>query len=218
MSGADRGEEIVSVVVVDDHYLLRDGVGTALASFDDIRVIGGASSGEKAIALVNDLRPTVVLIDLVMPGMGGVEAIRRLRTDWPELGIVALTSYTDGHRVRSAIEAGANGYLTKSVDAASLARAVRSAAAGHGAFSPEVTAALTARTDRSTEATRTLTRRESEIAALVADGRTNAEIARALGLSLYTVKNHVSHILAKLGVQTRTEAAAAIFRTRDPAE
>ena len=203
----------ISVIVVDDHDLLREGVSSALASFDDIMVVGGGPSGEDALRLVDELHPDVILIDLVMPGIGGLEAIRTLRGTHTALGIIALSSYSEGHRVRAAIEAGANGYLTKSVDAASLARAVRSAAVGQGAFSAEVTAALTA-PPRPDPASWFLTRREVEVAELVADGRTNAEIARDLGLSLYTVKNHVSHILAKLGAQSRTEAAAALFRSR----
>lgn len=214
MTAAAANASTISVVIVDDHDLLREGVASALSSFDDISVIGGAASGERANDVVAQLRPDVVLIDLVMPGMGGVEAIRVLRSRWPDMGIVALSSFSEGHRVRDAIDAGANGYLTKSVDAASLARAVRSAAVGQGAFSPEVTAALTKRPDRVRSATALLTQREVEIADLVSDGRTNAEIAHQLELSLFTVKNHVSHILAKLGVQSRTEAAAVIFRRR----
>jgi NarL family two-component system response regulator LiaR len=205
---------IVSVVVVDDHDLLREGVVSALASYDDLRVVGEAPSGELAIQVVSDLDPDVVIIDLVMPGMGGVEAVRQLRAGHPELGIVALSSFSESSRVHAAIEAGATSYLVKSIDADSLARAVRGAAAGHGTFSPE---AMRAMTDRPADG-RTLgqlTIREREIADLVAEGRSNADIAAALSLSVYTVKNHVSNILMKLAVQSRTEAAAVIHRASE---
>lgn len=204
----------IRVLVVDDHDLLREGVSSSLSAFDDINVVADAASGELAITCVADEEPDVVVMDLVMPGMGGVEAIRRLRAADAELGIVALSSFSEGDRVREVLEAGANGYLVKSVDAASLARAVRSAAAGQGAFSPEVTAALTKRPTAGDEALRRLTTREGEIADLLAEGRTNAEIARAANLSIFTVKNHVSSILMKLHVQTRTEAAAFILTSR----
>jgi NarL family two-component system response regulator LiaR len=206
--------EPISVVVVDDHDLLREGVGAILAGFDDIDVVGEASSGEGALELVGSLSPDVVVIDVVMPGMGGIEAIRRLRQANSTLGIVALSSFSDGDRVREAVEAGANGYMVKSVDADSLARAVRSARAGQGAFSPEVTEALTARPTPSAEALASLTVRETEVAELVSEGKTNAEIANMLDLSIFTVKNHVSNVLMKLHVQSRTEAAAFILTAR----
>ena len=202
----------IRVLVVDDHDLLREGVSSSLSAFADIDVVADAASGESALTSVDESRPDVVVIDLVMPGMGGVEAIRRLRAGDADLGIVALSSFSEGDRVREVLDAGANGYLVKSVDAASLARAVRSAAAGQSSFSPEVTMALTEtpQVDRVSA----LTSREQEIAALIAEGRTNAEIADRLVLSSFTVKNHGSSILMKLHVQTRTEAAAVIFRSQ----
>lgn len=206
--------DVISVLVVDDHDLLREGVSGILSGFDDIDVIGEAANGEQALEMVETLRPNVVVIDLVMPGIGGVESIRRLRTAHETLGIVALSSFSEGDRVRAAVEAGANGYMVKSVDAASLARAVRSAVAGQGAFSPEVTEALTARPTPSAEVLDSLTAREAEIADLVSEGKTNAEIAHSLELSIFTVKNHVSNVLMKLNVQSRTEAAAFILTAR----
>lgn len=203
----------ISVLVVDDHDLLREGVSACLAGFEDLDVVGEAPNGESAIVAVEELAPDVVVIDLVMPGLGGAETIRQLRTGHPDLGIVALSSYSEGDRIREAVEAGANGYLVKSVDADSLARAVRSAAAGQSAFSPEATQALTARATSQT--LESLTSRETEIAELVAEGRTNAEIAQQCELSIFTVKNHVSSILMKLHVQSRTEAASVILRSRN---
>ena len=202
----------ITVLVVDDHDLLREGVSSCLAGFDDIDVVGEAGNGAAAIEAVATLTPDVVVIDLVMPVMDGTSAIRVLRSMHEDLGIVALSSFSEGHRVREAIDAGANGYMVKSVDADSLARAVRSAAAGQSTFSPEATQALTE--SAAISRTGSLTAREMDIADLVAEGRTNAEIANHLDLSVFTVKNHVSSILMKLGVQTRTEAASVILRTR----
>ena len=197
------------VLVVDDHDLLREGVAAVLASFADLDLVGEAHSGEAAIDAVDRLDPHVVVMDLVMPGIGGVEAIRRLRARHPTLGILALSSYSDGPRVREAIEAGATGYLIKSVDAESLAHAVRNAADGTSTFSPEVTLALVGGLPATSLST--LTSRELEIAELLASGMTNAQIADTLFLSVFTVKNHVSSILMKLGVRTRTEAAAKLL-------
>ncbi len=197
------------VLVVDDHDLLREGVAAVLASFADLDLVGEAPSGEAAVAAVDRLDPHVVVMDLVMPGIGGIEAIRRLRKAHPTLGILALSSFSDGARVREAIEAGATGYLIKSVDADSLAQAVRNAADGTATFSPEVTLALVG--GLPTTSLSSLTSRELEIAELLASGMTNAHIAETLFLSVFTVKNHVSSILMKLGVRTRTEAAAMLL-------
>ncbi|MAT04561.1 MAG: DNA-binding response regulator [Acidimicrobiaceae bacterium] len=206
---------MIRVVIADDHDLLREGVSACLSAADQITVVGEASSGEGAIDLVAEHDPDVAVIDMVMPGMGGLEAIRQLRTRHPELGIVALTSFSERARIQDALDAGANGYLVKSVDTESLAHAVRSVAIGQDSFSPEVTRALAATPAASTGALEVLTDRETEIADLVASGRTNAEIAHALSLSIYTVKNHVSNILSKLHAQTRTEAAALILTARN---
>lgn len=197
------------MLVVDDHDLLREGVGAVLASFSDLDVVGEAGSGEAAIEAVEEVHPDVVVMDLVMPGIGGIESIRRIRATHPDLGIVALSSFADGIQVRAAIDAGATGYLVKSVEADALATAVRAAARGTATFSPEVTMALV---DAPTpKPLSVLTAREDDIAALLASGRTNAEIADALVLSVFTVKNHVSSILMKLDVRTRTEAAAVLL-------
>ena len=199
----------VTVLVVDDHDLLREGVSACLMAFDDLDVVGEARNGETAIEEVDRLMPDTVVMDLVMPGIGGLEAIRRLRAGHPNLGIVALSSYSDSARVRETIDAGANGYLIKSVDVATLAQAVRNAARGLSTFSPEVTLALV--TASRTVEVSPLTPREEEIATLLASGQTNAEMADTLSLSVFTVKNHVSSILMKLNARTRTEAAAVIL-------
>jgi NarL family two-component system response regulator LiaR len=203
----------ITVLVVDDHDLLREGVSACLASFDDLEVVGEAPTGEAAIVATAELDPDVIVIDLVMPGIGGTEAIRQIRADRPDVGIVALSSFSEGERVREAVDAGANSYLVKSVEAASLAQAVRSAAAGQSTFSPSATRALIRRPD--TSGVSLLTAREAEIADLLAEGRSNARIAEQLDLSIFTVKNHVSSILMKLHVQSRTEAVSVILRARD---
>lgn len=203
----------ITVLVVDDHDLLREGVSACLASFDDLEVVGEAPTGEAAIVATAELDPDVIVIDLVMPGIGGTEAIRLIRADRPDVGIVALSSFSEGERVREAVDAGANSYLVKSVEAASLAQAVRGAAAGQSTFSPIATRALIRRPD--TSGVSLLTAREAEIADLLAEGRTNARIAEQLDLSIFTVKNHVSSILMKLHVQSRTEAVSVILRARD---
>ncbi len=201
----------IRVVVVDDHDLLREGVTACLSGFEDLEVVGEAASGDAAVVEVRNLVPDVVVVDLVMPGMGGVEVIQRLRAEHPTIGLLALSSFTERDRIREVIQAGANGYLVKSVDAESLADAVRSAATGRGAFSAEVTQILALGADRPTSALETLTPREAGIAELLAKGRSNAEIAKALDLSLFTVKNHASNILMKLHVRSRTEATAFIL-------
>lgn len=209
MSSAAGADETIRIVVVDDHDLLREGVSSVLGSFPDIDVVGEARNGETALDTVAEVDPDVVVMDLVMPGMGGVEAIRQLREAHPELGILALSSFSDGTRVREVIDAGSTGYLIKSVDGGSLGQAVRNASKGIATFSPEVTLALIGNDTESQVSS--LTAREAEIADLLALGKTNAEIADDLVLSVFTVKNHVSSILMKLQVRTRTEAAAALL-------
>lgn len=206
-------QTVLSVVVVDDHDLLREGVAASLAAYADIAVVGEASSGEAALRVVSETEPDVVIMDLVMPGLSGVDAVRRLRERDEQIGIIALSSFAEASRVREVLEAGANGYLVKSVDADSLARAIRSAAAGQGAFSPEVTRALTSPQPAGTKALQSLTAREAEAARLMTEGRTNAEIAREMVVSVNTVKSHVSNVLFKLNVQSRTEATALILRS-----
>jgi len=159
---ADRS---LNVLVVDDHDLLREGVSGCLSAFDDLDVVGEARSGEAALDAAHELDLDVVVIDLVMPGIGGLEAIRRLRAAHSDLGIVALSSFSSAARVRETVDAGANGYLIKSVDVESLARAVRNAAEGVSTFSPEATLALV-EPSKPVDPGSSLTPREAEIARL----------------------------------------------------
>ena len=206
----------ITVLVIDDHDLLREGVSSCLSSFDDLEVIGEAASGEDGLEAASRLRPDVVVIDLIMPGMGGVEAIRQLRAANESIGLLALSTFAHGDLIREAIDAGASGYLVKSVGTDGLAQAVRDVAAGRGSFSSDVTRVLAASDRVAVGVEARFTDREAEVATLMADGRTNAEIADALSLSVFTVKNHVSSILMKLHAQSRTEATAIILRGHDP--
>lgn len=204
----------ITVLVVDDHDLLREGVSSCLSAFDDLEVVGESASGEEGLEAASRLRPDVVVIDLIMPGIGGVEAIRRLRDADESIGLLALSTFAHGDLIREAIDAGASGYLVKSVDTEGLAQAVRDVAAGRGSFSSDVTRVLAAAPRSAADVTARFTEREAEVAELVARGRSNADIAESLNLSVFTVKNHVSSILMKLQAQSRTEAAAIILRSR----
>lgn len=204
----------ITVLVVDDHDLLREGVSSCLSAFADLEVIGESSSGEDGLAAATQLQPDVVVIDLIMPGIGGVEAIRRMRAASASVGLLALSTFASGDLIREAIGAGASGYLVKSVDTEGLAQAVRDVAAGRGSFSSDVTRVLAAPTSEAIGVAARFTGREAEVADLMAAGRSNAEIADALSLSVFTVKNHVSNILMKLHAQSRTEATAIILRGR----
>ncbi len=204
----------ITILVVDDHDLLREGVSSCLAAFEDLEVIGESSSGEDGLAAAARLDPAVVVIDLIMPGIGGVEAIRQMRAANASIGLLALSTFASGDLIREAIGAGASGYLVKSVDTEGLAQAVRDVAAGRGSFSSDVTRVLAAPTSDTIGVAAQFTGRQAEVADLMAAGRSNAEIADALNLSVFTVKNHVSNILMKLHAQSRTEATAIILGGR----
>jgi len=202
----------IRVVVVDDHDLLRDGVIATLSRFDDMEIVAGARSGEEAIELVAEHLPDVVVMDLLMPGIGGVEAIRTVTSE-SESHVLALTSFVDSDLVRQALAAGAASYLLKNVDAEDLADAIRRTARGGSALAPEATMALTK--PATSHALADLTERELEVAQLIALGRSNSDIAHEMSLSVFTVKNHVSQILGKLKVRSRTQVAAIILREGD---
>ena len=206
------GEKQIKVIIVDDHVLVRSGLEVVLGMFDDIALVGQAGDGEEAVRLCGELRPDVVLMDLIMPGMSGVEATRRILDEFPETKVVALTSFTEDDLIGDTLRAGAIGYLMKNVSADQLADAVRAAAQGRSTLAPEAADVLV----RSVSAPRTqadsLTAREQEVLKLMADGLTNADIGERLVIGVATVKTHVSSIIAKLGVSTRTEATALAIR------
>ncbi|MFF0753899.1 response regulator [Streptomyces sp. NPDC004267] len=198
------------VLLVDDHQVVRRGLRTFLEVQDDIEVVGEASDGAEGVARAEELRPDVVLMDVKMPGTDGIEALKRLRELGNPARVLVVTSFTEQRTVVPALRAGASGYVYKDIDPDALAGAIRSVHAGHVLLQPEVAEALLSQDDHGQGGTgrgTTLTEREREVLGLIADGRSNREIARALVLSEKTVKTHVSNILMKLDLADRTQAA-----------
>ncbi|GAA3369668.1 response regulator transcription factor [Streptomyces sannanensis] len=203
---ADR---TIRVLLVDDHQVVRRGLRTFLEVQDDIEVVGEAADGAEGVARAEELRPDVILMDVKMPGMDGIEALRSLRELTNPARVLIVTSFTEQRTVVPALRAGASGYVYKDVDPDALAGAIRSVHAGHVLLQPEVAGALLSQDESNGGTGRgtTLTEREGEVLGLIADGRSNREIARALVLSEKTVKTHVSNILMKLDLADRTQAA-----------
>ena len=202
----------IRIVLVDDHAMVRRGLATFLKVFDDLELAGEAASGEDAIQLCAQVLPDVVLMDMVMPDMDGVTATRAIRRQFPEVQVVALTSFKEEGLVQNALQAGAIGYLLKDVSADELAQAIRAAHAGRATLSPEAAQALVQAAAQPPTPGHDLTERERDVLALLVQGLNNTQIADKLVVSPSTIKSHVSHILAKLGVASRTEAAALAVR------
>ncbi|MFJ8002670.1 response regulator [Streptomyces sp. NPDC096310] len=199
----------IRVLLVDDHQVVRRGLRTFLEIQPDIEVVGEAADGAGGVARAEELRPDVVLMDIKMPGADGIEALRKLRDLGNPARVLIVTSFTEQRTVVPALRAGASGYVYKDIDPEALAGAIRSVHAGHVLLQPEVAGALLAQDEPGTGQGRgtSLTEREREVLTLIADGRSNREIARALVLSEKTVKTHVSNILMKLDLSDRTQAA-----------
>ncbi|MFC4617033.1 response regulator [Cellulomonas algicola] len=201
-------DDDVTVLLVDDHHLVRSGLATLVDAADGLRVVGQAADGEEAVALARDLAPRVVLMDLSMPVVDGVEATRRIAAAQPDVHVVVLTSFSDAARVGDALAAGAVGYLLKDCEPRDLVAAVRSAAQGFAPLDPRVArtllpggpAAAASPADR-------LSARERQVLRLVAQGMANKQVARALGISERTVKVHVGNVFRQIGVGDRTSAA-----------
>ena len=205
---------MIRVLIVDDHGVVREGLRAFLDLQDGLEVVGEAADGRQALAQAERLRPDVILMDLVMPHLDGVGAMRELRRRMPGIRVVALTSFLDEERLLPAIQAGAAGYLLKDAEPAEVVRAVRAAHEGQASIAPAAAARLVDAISQSKGASPhdRLTAREREVLELIANGRSNKLIALELGISEKTVKAHVGRVLAKLGVADRTQAALLAVR------
>ena len=202
----------IRVMLVDDHIMVRKGLATILKVFDDLQLAGEAESGAAAIKLCGEVLPDVVLMDMVMPDMDGAAATRVIRQKYPQAQVIALTSFKEGELVKNALEAGAIAYLLKDVSADDLARAIRAAHAGRVTLSPEAAQSLVETANQPPTPGLDLTEREREVLSLMIEGLNNTQIAGRLAVSPSTIKSHVSNILSKLGVASRTEAVTLALR------
>ncbi len=207
-------ERRIRVMVVDDHVVVRNGIEYSLMAFEDIELVGAAGNGEEAVRLCSELKPDVILMDMLMPGMNGVEATRIIVERCPQVRVIALTSFQKGELVRAALEAGAISYLLKDVGVEELVGAIRAAYAGQSMLAPAAAKALLQATRRAPKVGSDLTPRETEVLALIVAGKSNTDIARELGISLSTARFHVSTILSKLRAANRAEAAALAVKYR----
>ncbi len=205
---------MIRVVIADDHMVVREGLRLILEGHDEFTLVGDAADGAAAVALVAELQPDVALIDLRMPGMGGLEAVAQIHRAWPRVALVILTTYNDDELMLQALQAGARGYLIKDTTRETLFQAIRAAARGETLLQPETMARLLARTAAAPAPARgssalDLTEREQEVLEGVVRGERNKEIAARLGLSEPTVKTHLASIFGKLSVESRAAAAVA---------
>ena len=196
----------IRILIVDDHSVVRQGLRMFLSRDEELEIIGEAENGAQAVSMATELRPDVILMDMLMPVMDGIEATGTIRKTMPDTEVIALTSVLEDAAIVGAIKAGAIGYLLKDTQAAELRRAIKAAAAGQVQLSPQAAARLM-REVRAPDAPEQLTERETDVLKLLARGKANKEIAQELVIGEQTVKTHVSNILTKLGVQSRTQAA-----------
>jgi len=204
----------IRVMLVDDHTMVRRGLATFLKIFDDLQLVGEAENGETAVQLCAEVLPDVILMDMALPVMDGATATRAIRQQFPQVQVIVLTSFKEGELIKNALEAGAIGYLLKDVSADELVGAIRAAYAGRATLSPEAAQALVETSNQPPAPGLTLTEREREVLSLMIEGLNNTQIAGRLTVSPSTIKSHVSNILAKLGVASRTEAVTLALRNR----
>jgi NarL family two-component system response regulator LiaR len=200
--------QTIRVMLVDDHNVVRSGLATFLRAYDDLELVGEAKNGFEAVNLCHQKKPDVILMDLMMPEMDGIAATRAILADYPEIKVIAMTSFEEEEFVHGVLAAGAISYLLKNVSADELARAIRDAFSGRSTLAPEAARVLVQATRPSNQPWDALTEREREVLNLVVQGHNNQQIAEALVISLATVKAHISSILSKLQVSSRTEAIA----------
>ncbi len=202
----------IRIMLVDDHTMVRRGLATFLSVFDDFQLVGEAENGLVAIQLCAQTNPDVILMDMVMPEMDGASTTRAIRQQFPQVQVLALTSFKDGELIKKALEAGAIGYLLKDVSGDELAWAIRAAHSGRATLSPEAAQSLVETANLAPTPGLDLTEREREVLALMVEGLNNTQIAGKLTVSPSTIKSHVSNILSKLGVASRTEAVTLALR------
>ena len=202
----------IRVMLVDDHAMVRRGLAMFLKAFDDLELAGEAESGEAAIQLCAQVLPDVILMDMVLPAMDGAATTRVIRQQFPQVQVIALTSFKEGDLIKNALDAGAIGYLLKDVSADELVRAIHAAHAGRATLSPEAAQALVQTASHPPVPGLDLTEREREVLVVMVEGLNNTQIAGKLGVSPSTIKSHVSNILSKLGVASRTEAVTLALR------
>jgi NarL family two-component system response regulator LiaR len=208
----DSPPQSLRVMLVDDHTMVRKGLALFLEAYDDLELAGEAENGTDAIQRCGELLPDVVLMDMVMPDMDGVAVTRAIHQQFPQIQVIALTSFKEGELVQNALEAGAIGYLLKDVSAEELAWAIRAAHSGRATLSPDAAQALVQTANQSPVPGLDLTEREREVLVLMVEGLNNTQIAGRLTVSPSTIKSHVSNILSKFGVASRTEAVALALR------
>jgi NarL family two-component system response regulator LiaR len=203
--------EMVRILIADDHAMVRSGLRLFLMAFDDLELVGEAANGTEAVNLAESILPDVILMDLIMPNMDGIQATREIHLRFPQIKVIALTSFTEPQLIHDAIEAGVSGYLFKDATANELANAIRSVKAGNTIFSPEVTEALIVH-EATSESYFDLTSREREVLGLMVAGKSNAEISESLVIELSTTKFHVSNVLTKLNARSRSEAISIALK------
>jgi NarL family two-component system response regulator LiaR len=205
---ASQTPQTIRVMLVDDHNVVRSGLATFLMAYDDLELVGQARNGVEAVNLCHRNKPDVILMDLMMPEMDGIAATRAILEDYPDVKIIAMTSFEEEELVHGVLAAGAISYLLKNVTSDELATAIRAASLGKSTLSPEAAKALIQATRPAKQPLYDLTEREKEVLDLVVQGQSNQQIAEALVISVATVKAHVSSILSKLQVSSRAEAIA----------